>query len=116
MFRIKGLRKYVKKHGKHFTEELAYSAIPCLWDLEDVQLATQRKVYYNVTSATLGDMMYLMNYEYLSTERKHLSKNDAVDRTLAIVQDFKKGRGKAFKTFLSCLRQNKTRFNFLKYV
>ena len=58
---MKGLRQYIKKHGKHFTEELAYKTAGKRWSSTQIEKATQREVYYNVTASTLGDIVYLAN-------------------------------------------------------
>lgn len=57
---MKGLKRYIRKHGKHFTEELAL-AVADKWSVEQVMNSAQKKVYYNITSATDGDIAYLAN-------------------------------------------------------
>lgn len=58
---MKGLDRYIKKHGKHFTEKLASDVTLRKWDSSKIQKAAQKRVYYNVTGSTSGDMMYLMD-------------------------------------------------------
>jgi hypothetical protein len=58
---MNGLDRYIRKHGKHFTEKLAYKVAGRRWSGRQIEKAAQRKVYYNVTGSTLGDMIYLTN-------------------------------------------------------
>lgn len=59
---MKGLKEYIAKHGKHLTTELAIDVIKCRWNPLEVEKATERIVYYNVSEATLGDMVLLANH------------------------------------------------------
>ena len=59
---MKGLRKYIAKHGKHLTEQLAVDALECRWNIPEVVKATESKVYYNVSEATLGDIVLMVNH------------------------------------------------------
>lgn len=56
---MKGLRKYIAKHGRHFTPELAAKVLDCKWNASEVEIASDRVVYYNVSGATLGDIVFL---------------------------------------------------------
>lgn len=58
---MKGLRKYIAKHGRHFTPELAAKVLDCKWNASEVEIASDRVVYYNVSGATLGDIVFLTN-------------------------------------------------------
>lgn len=58
---MKGLKQYIRKHGKHLTEELALSVIDCKWNPSEVEEYSKDLVYYNVTKSSLGDMVYLVN-------------------------------------------------------
>lgn len=58
---MKGLRQYIRKHGKHLTEELAIAVVKCKWNPSEIDEYTKDLVYYNVTKASLGDMVYLVN-------------------------------------------------------
>ena len=116
MFRIKGLRKYVKKYGRHLTEDLAYSAIPCIWTSEEVQKEAQRAVYYNVTSATLGDMLFLANYIHNRTTGRFVSKRSSVSGMLHYIGNYRRGKHKAFDIFLSNLRNERKKFDFNRYI
>ena len=59
---MKGLEQYIEKHGKHFTEDLVKDALVLKWSPKEIEDSAQRKVYYNVTESTLGDMVYLVHY------------------------------------------------------
>lgn len=59
---MKGLEKYIAKHGRHLTEQLAMDALECRWDIPEVVKATESRVYYNVSEATLGDIVLMVNH------------------------------------------------------
>lgn len=61
---MKGLEEYVAVHGRHFTEELVKDAIYNRYSSSEVRRASEGQVYYNVSSATLGDMTFLVNVFY----------------------------------------------------
>ena len=65
---MKGLEQYIEKYGNHFTEELASDITLKKWDSSKIQKSAQKKVYYNVTGSTSGDMMYLMDMFCYFTE------------------------------------------------
>jgi hypothetical protein len=79
---MKGLKEYIKKHGKHFTEELAYVATEKYWDAKEIDAALQKKVYYNVSGYTKGDIIYIFNgvWEYGRGNKKE--RADFVRSTL----------------------------------
>jgi hypothetical protein len=112
MCRIKGLYRYIRKHGRHLTEELAYNAVSCLWDSAQVQESAQKKVYYNVTSATSGDMMYIVNYLRDSIT----PKSTCINKMLSIIEDYKEGKNAAFNIFLKNLRSGRKNFDLRKYI
>lgn len=58
---MKGLRQYIRKYGRHLTEELALSVVDCRWNPLEVEEYSRDLVYYNVTKSSLGDMVYLAN-------------------------------------------------------
>lgn len=58
---MKGLRKYITRHGRHFTVELVMDIMDCKWNADEVKKASEARVYYNVTRSTLGDMIFLAN-------------------------------------------------------
>jgi hypothetical protein len=82
---MKGLKNYIKKHGKHFTEELAYSISPCLrWNKEQIEDTIQKKVWYNTTSSTIGDIVYLVNNCY-----EGAAKSKCINYALLYIGDFR---------------------------
>lgn len=58
---MKGLKRYLARHGRHFTVKLAMDVIDCKWDANEVKKASDAMVYYNVSKSTLGDMVYFAN-------------------------------------------------------
>ena len=58
---MKGLEEYIEKHGKHFTMKLAYDVSNDYWSDEEIHKALQKKVYYNVSGCTPGDIVYVVN-------------------------------------------------------
>lgn len=97
---MKGLKEYVKKHGMHFTEKLALDTIPLRWDAEKVKQATQKKVYYNVTGASSGDMLYLVGI----ADEKSLDK--CIDFMISVIGDYGFSDGLVFSIWC-CLRKLK---------
>lgn len=79
---MKGLRKYIAKHGRHFTTELAVKVIDCKWNASEVERASDRVVYYNISGATLGDMVFLVNLFSYS-----LPKRRCIKYALDIIED-----------------------------
>ena len=67
--RMEGLQQYVDKHGKHFTESLAYNVAGRHWSADKIIGALSSKVYYNVSGCTLGDIVYCVNRMNFSTKR-----------------------------------------------
>ena len=70
---MKGLDKYIKKHGKHFTEELAYDIVGHTWSYEEIYEALQKKVYYNISGCTSGDIVYCVNGMGFETKKEFVS-------------------------------------------
>lgn len=58
---MKGLKEYIKKHGQHFTIELAYAIAGRKYSSDEVENYLQEKVYYNVVGHTIGDITYIFN-------------------------------------------------------
>ena len=56
-----GYEEYIKKHGKHFTVELAYAIAGNRWSIEEIEDSLQKKVYFNVAGFTRGDIVFLFN-------------------------------------------------------
>lgn len=58
---MKGLEEYIKRHGRHFTEKLAYDITGGGWTYKEIDDSLQKKVYYNVSGCTPGDIVYCVN-------------------------------------------------------
>ena len=82
---MKGLEKYIAKHGRHLTEQLAMDAIECRWNIPEVVKATESKVYYNVSGATLGDIVLMVNH--FNSRFIDANKYDCVKWALSKVED-----------------------------
>lgn len=113
---MKGLEEYVKKHGSHFTDELAIKVTHRKWDPSKVVKAAQKKVYYNVTESTAGDMVYLLDmaYERLSPLGQY-TNNRGITSMLSWVQDYKK-TGSAFTIWLTVMVVKEKSFDFTPYI
>ena len=81
---MKGLNKYLRKHGYHFTEGLVKEVIPIVWDFSEIAKVIQDKVWYNCWSATRGDMLFLVNYFHLQA----YSKRERINMMLACVGNY----------------------------
>ena len=84
---MKGLRKYLAKHGKHLTVRLAKKATGNRWSAHEIELSSERIIYYNVTGSTLGDIVFLTNYYYDSQLPSRTPKLVCVKKTLKLVED-----------------------------
>ena len=82
---MKGLRKYIAKHGRHLTEQLAMDALECRWNIPEVVKATENRVYYNVSEATLGDIVLMVNH--FNSRFIDANKYDCVKWALSKVED-----------------------------
>jgi hypothetical protein len=121
-----GLQDYIEKHGNHFTVELAMEASKCLinkdgskhlWDAEQVEKLTEKKVYYNITRSTLGDMVYIANMAYANYFPNVIDrKNKCIEAALAIVEDVDGYEGMAFSSWVTGLVYQGKDFDFSKYV
>ena len=109
---MKGLQQYIDKHGRHFTEQLALAATSQRWSASDVMRSAQRKVYYNVTGATIGDMAYLTNMAY---NEKGWPKTVCIDYCLSVIGDYTSGRESAFMMYISTLMTEGRDFDFTAY-
>lgn len=107
---MKGLRKYIRKHGRHFTEELAYEAAGRKYNARQVEKAAQKKVYYNVTGSTLGDMVYLTNSNFNGWGFSSIS--GSINYTLYFVGQYKFHGGFLFEQWLHGLDD----FDFTPYI
>lgn len=97
---MKGLRQYVKKHGKHFTEELAMSVTKGRWDPEEIMAKAQSMVYYNVTDSTVGDIVFLTNYAKDTEKSFYRTKHNCVKFALCIVGEYALHNGTMFNKWI----------------
>ena len=112
---MKGLQQYIEKHGKHFTVELAEAAIKPKWSSEDIEKAANKKVYYNVTESTMGDIIFLVNLIYYC-DWMPFTKNDCIDFALSYVGDFKWFSGALFSGWTDLISKCGFDFDFSKYI
>ena len=118
---MKGLKEYIRKHGRHFTEELAYdAALSRKWNKKQVEDAIQKKVWYNVTGSTIGDIIYLVNECYDDENTfGYGRKNRCINYTLAFVGDYRNHGGVLFMKWLTEIMQcsvAKDNFDFTPYL
>jgi hypothetical protein len=104
---MKGLRKYIKKHGRHFTEELALAVTSGRWDSSEIMKKAQNIVYYNVTGSTVGDIVFLTNNlagkNGKSTEKNRFfyrNRQKCVKLALTIVGDYSFRDGAVFNEWV----------------
>lgn len=98
---MKGLKKYIAKYGRHFTEELVKCSIPIVLSEKDIHRVSSRKVWYNVSQATRWDIVYLANLAYSYRKCKGFNtKTKCVQYALDIVGNYC-NRDCAFNTWLS---------------
>ena len=93
---MKGLRRYINKHGRHFTEELALSVTGGKWDSSEVMEKAQSMVYYNVTGSTVGDIVFLANYAKDTRKPFYKTKHNCVRFALCIVGEYALHNGVMF--------------------
>ena len=109
---MKGLKEYIAKHGRHFTTGLAYDAAGNKWSAEIVEVTAQRRVYYNVTGSTIGDMVYLVNEIYADGLLNKNTIDTCVDSMLYIIGSYDEGRDAAFSDWIDSI----TDFDFTPYI
>ena len=109
---MKGLRKYIKKHGKHFTEELAISITSGRISPFEVMEMAQNIVYYNVTGSTDGDIVFLANHAKDCGNSSCRSKYRCVKAALGIVGEYSFSGGATFDSWLV----NNKDFDFTPYI
>ena len=85
---MKGLKQYIRKHGKHFTEELALGATNGKWTKDDLVDLVESQVYYNVTGSTFGDIVFLVNYAKDSGKSFFKTKHQCVRFALGIIGEY----------------------------
>ena len=81
----------------HFTEQMAVKAIRSKWESIEVKRSIEGRVYYNVSSATLGDIIFLVNYYYCTY---HAHKTKCIKYALDVISDTS-AVGYAYKLWLS---------------
>ena len=105
---MEGLKQYIRKHGKHFTEELAYDVVPIKWSFSDIEKIIKEEVWYNCWSATRGDIVYLVNMAYNYYKK---SKRMCILFMLGTVGDYEE-RDKWFDAWILDIKS----FDMSKYV
>lgn len=113
---MKGLEEYIAKHGNHFTEELAHKATKKKWDVRQIERAAQKRVYYNVTGTTSGDMIYLM--DLMHTKQSFEGKTNygrEIKDMLLWVGDYRK-KGSPFCIWLTMMIIKEKSFDFTPYI
>ena len=116
-----GLKEYIKKYGKHFTEELVHDVVPKIrWNKKQIEEALHKKVWYNVTESTIGDILYLVNTFYDKEDCDgYPRKNKCISHTLLYIGDYNNYGGKLFDNWLEKLKRwgiTKDKFNFKPYI
>lgn len=93
---MKGLKEYISKHGNHFTEKLAIAVMDSKWSSSEIEKSSETMVYYNVSEATLGDIVFLVN----KYKKNHCraTKKKCLKYALDIVGDYS-SNGYAFTLF-----------------
>lgn len=93
---MKGLKEYISKHGNHFTEKLAIAVMDSKWSPSEIKRSSETMVYYNVSEATLGDIVFLVN----KYKKNHCraTKKKCLKYALDIVGDYS-SNGYAFILF-----------------
>lgn len=109
---MKGLKEYIEKHGKHFTVKLAYDVGGHKWTAENIKNSAQKKVYYNVTGSTLGDMVFIVHLYWHTFYNK--SKNSCLDNMLSIIGNYYFYGGKVFDLWLYTIKEET--FDFTPYI
>lgn len=93
---MKGLEEYISTHGRHFTEKLAIAVMDSKWSPSEIERSSEAMIYYNVSEATLGDIVFLVN-KY-KKNHCHASKKRCLKYALDIVGDYS-SNGYAFTLF-----------------
>ena len=103
---MKGLKEYLRKHGKHFTVELACSAVKLRWKPEQVMKAIKDEVWYNVSESTFGDIVFLVNLAgFYQNCFSFSTKHECIKYALGIVGNMD-CNGMAFDNWLSAHRDD----------
>lgn len=107
---MKGLKEYIEKHGRHFTENLAWDIGRHKWSVPELKRTVGDKVYYNVTTSTIGDILYLI------IARSKENKRTSIKKALDIVGDYKYYDGVIFLEWLDDILVHHDEFDFTPYI
>lgn len=110
---MKGLDKYIKRHGRHITPELAKAIYGSKWDSSEVERTAQKYVYYNVNGTTLGDMVYISNMLYTY---QRWNKRKCIKYTLSKAEDYYNGKEYAFRHLIYFLKSGDLSIDFSLYI
>lgn len=97
---MKGLGKYIRKHGRHFTEELAMSVTKGKWGPSEIMQKAESMVYYNVTASTIGDIVFLTNYARDTNKPFYRTMHNCLRFALCIVGEYALRDGAMFKKWV----------------
>lgn len=109
---MKGLRQYIRKHGWHFTEELAMDVTNGRWDSSEVMGKVEGMVYYNVTDSTVGDMVFLVNYAKNIDKPIYRTKYHCLKFALCVVDNYAFKEGTMFRKWTEEAKD----FDFTPYI
>lgn len=109
---MKGLEQYIKKHGRHFTKELAMRATGGRWNTEDIMPKVESLVYYNVTGSTVGDIVFLVNFAKDSGKPFLKTKHQCIKFALCIVGEYAMHNGAMFDKWAGDTNQ----FDLTEYI
>ena len=109
---MKGLRQYIRKHGRHFTVELALTATKGKWNSSEVMEKAETMVYYNVTDSTVGDIVFLTNFAKDTGKSFYKTKHNCVRFALCIVGEYALRNGAMFKKWVGDTKD----FDFTPYI
>ena len=109
---MKGLRQYIRKHGRHFTERLAMTVTKGRWSPSEIMEKAESMVYYNVTGSTVGDIVFLTNYAKDTGKPFYKTKHNCVRFALSIVGEYALRNGVMFKKWVGDTKD----FDFTPYI
>jgi len=109
---MRGLKAYIRKHGRHFTEKLAMTVTKGKWGSSEIMEKAESMVYYNVTGSTIGDIVFLANYAKDTGKSFYKTKHNCVRFALCIVEEYALRDGAVFKKWLG---DNKD-FDLMQYI
>lgn len=109
---MKGLKQYIKRHGRHFTEELAMTATKGRWSPSEVMEKAECMVYYNVTGSTVGDIVFLANYAKDTGKPFYRTKHACIKFALCIVGEYALRDGAMFRKWVG----NNKSFDLTEYI